>query len=591
MSHENDKLANGSEVTDVSEAPEMTGGAAGVTKARQASAQPTKSFSVAQPTQDPSGTDSAGGQVPPTFTPPEPVAPKPESFSSERVMPPQTNPAIAATIVVATLAIVIAIAIPREPFLSGSNQPAEQTTQSSVSSQGQASPSSSGSSSNGTGSSSGTTGGTSNGGGSQSTQPQPTSGQQTQQNSQQDGSLNTNPSNGADATASQDATSTRKEGHAHAGQVGQGSQSGNSSGGGSQSSSSQSQSSSGSGGSSGQSGKTELVAQSNGADNDASREFEGVSSEIGNLVNGGQFAWHDKYIYYVKPEDGKEWVTRSIVRTQADGKKKDEVYKASSDTKSIGNINALGKRLVFTEIGKDKTYVVSVDSEGGDKRTIDECDDGSLCQVDDGWVYYQRGGVVYRCDPYGQGVSKVIEAGKNDWCVTESIVFTVEDDSTTLYMTFVKSGERMKVYDASAGCYIASTCFKDPNTLPILEKSKTGKQCSVVMVYPTGSPHTIWSGEGDMEGMCPTDDGVSLLRRNAANDYSIFAVREPDKNDPKTHTADWRSELKHVGDVKGKGEVRYLSYFPGNVTFASVNNNAKCGWNVVDLKGGEARSL
>ncbi len=591
MSHENDKPVSGSEATDVSEATEMAGGAAEVIKARQPGVQPAKPLAVTQSTQDLSGADSAGGQVPPTFTPPEPVAPKPESFSSERVMPPQTNPAIAATIVVATLAIVIAIAIPREPFLSGSNQSAEQTTQSSVSSQGQASPSSSGSSGGGTSSSSGTTGGTSNGGGSQSTQPQPTSGQQTQQNSQQDGSLNTNPSNGADATASQDATSTRKEGHAHAGQVGQGSQSGNSSGGGSQSSSSQSQSSSGSGGSSGQSGKTELVAQSNGANTAASREFEGVSSDIGNLANGGRFAWYGNDIYYAKPEDGKEWVAKSIVRTQADGKKKDDVYKASSDTKSIGNINALGKRLVFTEAGKDKTYVVSVDSEGGDRLTIDECDEDSLCQVDDGWVYYQRDGVVYRCDPYGQGVSKVVDAGKKDWCVTDSIIFTTEDDSTTLYMTFVKSGERIKAYDASDGCRIALTCFRDPRTLPILEKSKTGKQCSVIMVYPTGAPHTIWSGEGDIEAMCSTDDGVSLVRKNAAGDYSILAVRVPDKNDPKTQAESWRSELKHVGDVKGKGEVRYLSHFPGNVTFASVNNNAKCGWNVVDLKGGEARSL
>ena len=514
--------------------------------------------------------------------------------------PSKSAIAIGATAAIATIALIAAIFILGNPFPHPSNIP----PQTSVTP-----PSQSPSSGSGNGTSSGQTtqnpqsGGTS--GTSTNDVPSPTS--STQNNSPSTQSQPSQPNSGNSQNSSASATNAEEPvGTAHAGQQqtpqgqqGQQSQESQQTPQGQQSQqqnqqtsqqNKQGQPSSGSSNSSGsnQEGQVKLVAQSNTT---PSREYAGESSDIGNLANGGQLASSGSDIYYAKPEDGKEWVTKSIVRTQADGKKKDEIYKASSDTKSIDNINALKDRLVFTETVKDKTYVVSVDSKGGDKRLIDESDKGALCQVYDGWVYYQHDGNVYRCDPFGQGQSEIRKVGDDQWYVIDNMIFTIEDDSTTIYLNVIGSSERVKIHTASDGCYIASVCFKSAHILPILEKSKTSKKCSVIEVTGNGGPIPRWVGEGDVEALSSYDDGIVLLRKNAANDYSIFTLRGPDADSPKDRTREWDGELKAVGDVKNKGEVRYMSSFSGSIAFASVNNNSKCGWNAIPNSGGDIRAI
>ena len=301
-------------------------------------------------------------------------------------------------------------------------------------------------------------------------------------------------------------------------------------------------------------------------------------------MNGGQLAWCGSNVYYANPEGGNEWVTKSIVRTQADGKKKDVIYEASSDTTSVGNINALENRLVFTETGKDKAYVVSVDSTGGDKRVIDECDAGTLCQVLNGMAFYQRGGVVYKCDPYGQGLSKVCEVKDKPWWAGNSVLYTLENDRTTVVSNY--SSGTTKIFEASSGYYIVSALHNARNSMFVLEKAKNGDGCKLILVFDVGGYITIWSGEGEFEAMCAYEDGIVLSRRNRTNSHSLFLVRTTNDKGFEVIDPNFKSELDPLADVEGIGDVICLSHFPGTVAFGNVSDNIPCSWNVKANIGG-----
>lgn len=307
----------------------------------------------------------------------------------------------------------------------------------------------------------------------------------------------------------------------------------------------------------------------------ASRELAGQSCSVSNLVNGGHMCMgSDGYLYYASPDQGKDWETRAIVRCRPNGSEKQAIYQAPSSTSYLYHINAVGDRVVFNQVIPNSSSVVSIDVNGGDKRVIDACDDASLCQIDDGWVYYLRDGIIHRCDVYGRGRKQLARVGEDLWRVNGGSLVICSKDSKTLRICKLDGSGSKEIYRVSDGYEIQRTYPTGAETVMILEQATSGTGYRVVRVdLTTGSSATGWQGSDDIERMCESSTGTILTRRNGENDYSILRLDG--------------SGISTVADVKGRGSVRYTCCFGDTIFFATVTDNLQCAVNGMSVTNGK----
>lgn len=292
--------------------------------------------------------------------------------------------------------------------------------------------------------------------------------------------------------------------------------------------------------------KQELSGQDSNDQNsnveDEPHSLDGVSYPVGNLINGGHMASDSsENVYYANPIDGTDWDTNSLVRCNSKGEDRTTIYTAPSSTKNLYHINAVGDRLVFNQVIENNSTVECIGSDGSGHKTLASCDDWSLCQVDDGWVYYLKSGKLNRCDVDG-GQSKTLAnvGSKRLWRVCGKCLFTFDEEgASAIYKSNLDGTDRTKAYTSKSGYSVKNVIPLSADSLCVWEK---GSSMRIVLVDLTsGNSKTLYSGN-DIERFCTYDDGI-IVTTKEGDGYHIYFVGY-DGGDP-------------VNYNPGKNQVRY----------------------------------
>lgn len=159
----------------------------------------------------------------------------------------------------------------------------------------------------------------------------------------------------------------------------------------------------------------------------------GVSTPIGNLVNGGYVCEDDDNVYYARPVRGASgWYTNGIVRASKAGSDTQVIYEIDDAEAVIYHLNVESDRVIFSEVRGSGTTVRSVGTDGSNPVALAVADDSSLVQVYAGRVYYLSGGTVKVMDPDGGNQSDVLSVGDRLWRVGEGGI--VSFDSKGVYL-------------------------------------------------------------------------------------------------------------------------------------------------------------
>ncbi|MDO4536605.1 MAG: DUF5050 domain-containing protein [Coriobacteriales bacterium] len=310
----------------------------------------------------------------------------------------------------------------------------------------------------------------------------------------------------------------------------------------------------------------------------AASELTTSKYNVGNLVNGGHMGMDtDGHLYYAEPVDGTDWDTKSIARCESDGSNRSVIYRGAANSVNLYHINAAAGRLFFNEQTDSGSTVVSVKFDGGDVRTLDACDDWSLCQVDGGWVYYIKGGVLCRCDATGGKREELAQVGSEpSWRVAGNKLFTfVQDSGTDVYMSDISGASRKSVYAPSSGFTVRNSFPIGEDTLMVLEKDSANNSHVVKVDLKTGVANSIHeeTGEWNVQRMCACDEGIVITSAGSGGAYSIDLI------DAKGST-----RTLFVSQ-NGEGEVRYTTALGSKAYFGLVNGG-QCSLNAVGVKGG-----
>lgn len=205
---------------------------------------------------------------------------------------------------------------------------------------------------------------------------------------------------------------------------------------------------------------------------------EGVSTPIGNLVNGGYVCEDDDYVYYATPvTSASGWYTNGIVRASKTGSDRQTIYTNDSDDTVIYHLNVESGRLIFTEVSGGSTTVRSVGTDGSDARTLALADDSSLLQVYKGRIYYLSGGTVKVMDPDGGNQEDVLSVGTRLWRI---------------------ANDKVVSFDAS-NVYIVDLDGSNSHTL--ISASQLGSQRDITNVIPrTDGSYEVFLGSTDEGG-------------------------------------------------------------------------------------------
>lgn len=310
--------------------------------------------------------------------------------------------------------------------------------------------------------------------------------------------------------------------------------------------------------------------------------YAGASSNIGTLVNGGHMGCDEEgHVYFAVPEDGTYWKTHSIVRTNADGGGEVEVYSAPATTEVLYHITAVENRVVFNQVIEGNSAVVSAQADGSSAQTLDSCDDWSLCQVDNGWVYYLRGGMLRRCDLDGNERGDLVPVDAETlWRIDGERMYTFpENGARSILLTNLDGSQKKEVFAASSGRIIRNAYPVSGAKLLVLEVDESGEgDCQVFLVdVESGSITTIASGS-DILRMCSDDSGVYLTSQIGDGVYRIRSVGFDGR------------PLGLDKEVDDGGEVRYVNVMAslGRLYYGVIQSDLSCMIRGMDIKTGEA---
>lgn len=307
------------------------------------------------------------------------------------------------------------------------------------------------------------------------------------------------------------------------------------------------------------------------------RSFQGKSGVIGNLINGGHFASSDDgYLYYCAPVNGTDWDTRSIVRCNPDGSNKATVYSASESTKNLYHLNVVGDRLVFNQVIENSSAVISVHADGTGQTTLDSCDDWSLCQVDDGWVYYLKSGRICRCDVDGRYRSTLSSVGSNTyWRIAGDKLFTFSTKGAReIFSSELDGSKRGVAYSSPDGYEIKNSFPIDSDTLIVWETATSGKGTRVLRVgLSSSTKQTVWTSTETIERVCAYDSGIIITRVDSGGSYRIMSVVYDS------------GKVGMEATVTSGDQARYTSYVLNRVYYGVISSSNACSIRSLAMTG------
>jgi len=313
--------------------------------------------------------------------------------------------------------------------------------------------------------------------------------------------------------------------------------------------------------------------------------YAGVSSNIGSLVNGGHMGCDEVgHLYFAVPEDGTYWKTRSIVRTDADGGGVVEVYSAPATTEVLYHITAVENRVVFNQVIEGNSTVVSAQADGGGVQTLDSCDDWSLCQVDNGWVYYLKGGQLCRCDLDGneRGILMSMTDGML-WRIDGGRVYTFpENGARSITLTDLGGFRGDDVFTASPGRIIRNAYPVSEAKLLVLEVDESGEgDCQVYLVDVATNTIATIAYDIDILRICNDDNGVYLTSKIGDGVYRIRSVG-----------FDGRPRGLDT-EINDDSEVRYTNAMQGldRLYYGVIHSDLSCMIQGLDVNTGETWSV
>jgi hypothetical protein len=326
-----------------------------------------------------------------------------------------------------------------------------------------------------------------------------------------------------------------------------------------------------------QGSKDDPAAAGANADKDAGKGF----STAGNLVNGGHMALGaDGMLYVGSPVDGTDWDTRSIVRCKPDGTGSSVVYTAPASVKNVYHINVAGDLLVFNQVAEGASSVVAVGTDGRGSRTLDSCDDWSLCQVEGSWVYYLKSGSVCRCDVSGGSRATYANVGGSTyWRVSgEKLITFADKDATSVRISALDGSNAKDAYRAPGGFTIRNAFPLDSTSMVVWEQGSSESRVKLVGMAD-GRERTLWTGADDVQRVSAYDGGVILTKRGASAVYTIEARSAAGGESV-------FSSVAHPGE-----QVRYTSYLDGRVYFGLVSGDLQCSVHSMSMSGDDDRTV
>lgn len=333
------------------------------------------------------------------------------------------------------------------------------------------------------------------------------------------------------------------------------------------------------------SAKQESTSDTQAADDEFSldnqgqdRGYQGLSSPIANLINGGHMGGNDMGDFvYAEPISGTNWTTKSLVRTDSNGGNQSTIYTAPNSTENLYHLNVIDDRVVFNQVIEHASSVVSVNVNGGDVKTLDSCDDWSLCQVYDGWVYYRKNGMLCRCDMDGNYRTTLCDVGTNTlWRIVGNEMYYFDDNGDSkIHVSRIDGSNSSIVYHASNGHKVKNAYPVGDDRLVILEQSTSGEDYAVrLFTIPTGASATLISDTPNIERVCSYPDGVIATQRVSDGNYRIFSASYSGQG----------SNLDVA--IRDDAEVRYTCYINNMILFGEISKSQDCSVRGFAMEGG-----
>lgn len=308
------------------------------------------------------------------------------------------------------------------------------------------------------------------------------------------------------------------------------------------------------------------------------RRFKGETAPIANLINGGHMASDENgTLYFSKPENGTDWDTQSIVKVPISGGSQTMLYSAPKNTINLYHLNVIGDRIIFNQVIEKSSSIMSISINGGDAKPLSSCDDWSLCQVYDGWVYYRNNGNLYRCDVDGKNQTSLANVGTNSlWRVAgNSLYYFNSDGDSQICASSIDGKNNTVVYHAPNGYQIKNAYPIDDNRLMILEKTTSGKSF-VVRLYTisTDTTTTVIHDTSNIERICSYPEGVIATQKTAEGKYRIFS-------------ASYTGESPNLDvSIDDGNAVRYTCFTNNYIFFGEISNSLDCSIKGFAIEGG-----
>lgn len=318
--------------------------------------------------------------------------------------------------------------------------------------------------------------------------------------------------------------------------------------------------------------------QASAGDLQAASDHAGRSSVVGNLINGGHVAsGEDGMLYYASPVDGTDWDTRSIVRCSPDGTGKTTIYTAPNNVINVYHITVIQNNVVFSQVIENASTIMRVKTDGSGVTTLDSCDDWSLCEVYEGWVYYLKSGRIHRCDLDGGNRTALADMGnKINWRVWDDNMYSyAKDGAREVYVSSLDGSNRSALYSAPDGYEVRNMFPLDSNRLLVWlgRQSGGGTQLGIVDLG-TKECHQFWTSSNDIERVCSYPDGAIVTQKEPTGTYTVSSIPYS------TGSTDFKFT------AASSGQARYTSYVLGSACYGVVSDNGQCSVHAQPLGGG-----
>ena len=342
----------------------------------------------------------------------------------------------------------------------------------------------------------------------------------------------------------------------------------------------------------------------------------GFSSNLSSIVNGGYVCYGDaNNIYYSLPTNASDWSTAEIVCADRAGNNIRDVYKGPGSTRTINHLSIVENYLVFSQVTISGSSVMAVRVDGSEVTELDTCDTYTLCQVDNGWVYYLKNGSLWRCDIKGDNKSELAYIGNaNNWRVWgDKIYFYASDSAYLIYEADLYGDNQRVVYYPTDNHAIKNAYPVAEGRLVVFESDWSGSDGNVVYLNlnaeePQDQSFEQTEDEGDGEGANVTQTGEEVVeevpkrmlvtglevKRVCSDDAGIYyTVKGPDTTYRVGYVGYDGRAIGPEREIDDGGEVRYNCVLPevNTLYYGVVTDTLICTFHGMDGIHGPVASI